>query len=66
MQKALSAGAAWMSSTISPISEASFPVTDWGLTHSDIPYDVAPVRDGAFFRVNDYIDRFFNRWRHYG
>ena len=57
MQQALSAGAAWMNGTIIPISEASIPVTDWGLTHSDITYDVAPVRDGAFFRLNDYIDR---------
>jgi|TARA_A100001015_G_scaffold183907_1_gene204630 branched-chain amino acid aminotransferase len=57
MQQALSAGATWMNGTIITISEASFPVTDWGLTHSDITYDVAPVRDGAFFRLNDYIDR---------
>jgi len=42
MQQALSAGAAWMNGTIIPISEASIPVTDWGLTHSDITYDVAP------------------------
>ena len=55
MQQALSAGAAWMNGTIIPISEASIPVTDWGLTHSDITYDVAPVRDGAFFRLNDFI-----------
>jgi hypothetical protein len=59
MQQALSAGATWMNGTIITISEASFPVKDWGLTHSDITYDVAPVRDGAFFRLNDYIDRFF-------
>ena len=59
MQQALSAGATWMNGTIVTISEASFPVKDWGLTHSDITYDVAPVRDGAFFRLNDYIDRFF-------
>ena len=57
MQQALSAGAAWMNGTIIPISEASIPVTDWGLTHSDITYDVAPVRDCAFFRLNDDIDR---------
>jgi branched-chain amino acid aminotransferase len=59
MQQALSAGAAWMNGNIIPISEASIPVTDWELTHSDITYDVAPVRDGAFFRLIDYIDRFF-------
>jgi branched-chain amino acid aminotransferase len=44
MQQALSVGAAWMNGTIIPISEASIPVTDWGLTHSDITYDVAPAR----------------------
>jgi branched-chain amino acid aminotransferase len=59
MQQALSAGAVWMNGNIIPISEASIPVTDWELTHSDITYDVAPVRDGAFFRLIDYIDRFF-------
>lgn len=59
MQHSLSSGAAWMNGNIIPISEAAIPVTDWGLTHSDITYDVAPVRDGAFFRLNDYIDRFF-------
>ena len=46
-----------MNATIIPISEASITVTDWGLTHSDITYYVAPVRDGAFFRLNDYTDR---------
>jgi|LXNH01.1.fsa_nt_gb hypothetical protein len=46
-----------MNATIIPISEASITVTDWGLTHSDITYDVAPVRDAAFFRLDDYIDR---------
>ena len=44
MQQALSVGAAWMNGAIIPISEASIPVTDWGLTHSDITYDVAPAR----------------------
>ena len=50
MQQALSVGAAWMNSTIIPISEASVTVTDWGLTHGDITYDVVPVRGGAFYR----------------
>ena len=59
MQHALSAGSAWMNDNIIPISEASIPITDWGLTNSDLTYDAAPVRDGAFFRLSDYIDRFF-------
>ena len=54
----LSNGAAWMGGRILPISEAAVPVTDWGLTHSDIGYDVVPVWEGAFFRLDDYLTRF--------
>jgi branched-chain amino acid aminotransferase len=54
----LSLGAAWMRGEILPIAEAKIGVTDWGLTHSDIAYDVVPVVDGAFFRLDDYLDRF--------
>lgn len=48
-----------MNSEIMPISQASIPVTDWGLIHSDITYDVVPVWDGAFFRLGHYLKRFF-------
>ena len=48
-----------MGGQIIPIAEAAIPVTDWGVTHSDIAYDVVPVWKGAFFRLDDYIDRFF-------
>ena len=51
-------GAAWMGGKIMPIAEAVIPVTDWGLTHSDITYDVVHVWDGRFFRMDDYLDRF--------
>ena len=51
-------GAAWMGGKIMPIAEAAIPVTDWGLTHSDITYDVVHVWDGRFFRMDDYLDRF--------
>jgi branched-chain amino acid aminotransferase len=54
----LSNGAAWMNGEIVPISEAKVPVTDWGFTRSDCTYDVASVRNGAFFRLDDYLDRF--------
>ena len=54
----LSQGAAWMQGEILPITEAKIGVTDWGLTHSDVTYDVVPVRDGAFFRLPDYLERF--------
>ena len=33
-------------------------MTDWGLTRSDITYDVVHVWDGAFFRLDDHLARF--------
>ncbi|MGP6085547.1 aminotransferase class IV [Antarctobacter jejuensis] len=54
----LSQGAAWMGGAVIPIAEAKIGVTDWGLTHSDIVYDVVPVVDGGFFRLDDYVARF--------
>lgn len=51
-------GAAWMEGEIIPIGEAKIGVTDWGLTHSDITYDVVPVLGGAFFRLDVYLERF--------
>ena len=56
--KDYSKGAAWMAGDIMPVNEAAIPVTDWGLTHSDITYDVVHVWDGRFFRINDYLERF--------
>ncbi len=47
-----------MGGQIIPITDAAIPVTDWGLTHSDIAYDVVPVWRGAFFRLDDYVTRF--------
>jgi branched-chain amino acid aminotransferase len=54
----LSQGAAWMGGQIMPVSDAKIGVTDWGVTHSDIGYDVVAVWKGAFFRLDDYVDRF--------
>ncbi|UYV38931.1 aminotransferase class IV [Rhodobacteraceae bacterium D3-12] len=51
-------GAAQMAGSLMPISEAKLSVLDWGLTHSDITYDVVPVWEGAFFRLPDYLARF--------
>ena len=53
-----STGAAWMNGDVVPLSEAKISVLDWGLTRSDITYDVVHVCDGAFFRLDDYLDRF--------
>ena len=60
MENDLSLGAAWMSGTVIPISQATIPVNDWGLVHSDITYDVVPVIDGAFFRFDEYLARFLS------
>lgn len=54
----LSKGAAWINGRIVPISEATINVTDWGFTRSDATYDVVGVWDGAFFRLDDHLDRF--------
>ncbi len=54
----LSNGAAWMGGQVIPIKDAKISVTDWGLTRSDITYDVVHVWDGSFFRLEDYLDRF--------
>ena len=43
-----------------PIHEAKLSVLDYGFLHSDATYDVAHVWGGAFFRLGDHLDRFFN------
>ena len=60
MEHNLSLGAAWMNGKVLPISQATIPVNDWGLVHSDITYDVVPVIDGAFFRFDEYLARFLS------
>jgi branched-chain amino acid aminotransferase len=57
-QRLWEAGAAWIDGEIIPISEAKISVLDWGLTHSDITYDVVHAWQGRFFRLNDYLARF--------
>lgn len=47
-----------MDGQIIPIQEAKISVLDWGLTRSDITYDVVHAWEGAFFRLEDYINRF--------
>lgn len=53
-----SKGAAWVRGEVVPIDQASIGVTDWGFTRSDVVYDVVHVWDGAFFRLDDYLQRF--------
>ena len=39
--------------------DAKVSLFDWGFTRSDATYDVASVWKGAFFRLDDHLDRFF-------
>lgn len=54
-----SQGCAWQRGDYVPIAEASIPMTDWGFLRSDATYDVVTVWDGAFFRLDAHLDRFF-------
>jgi len=53
-------GSAFVDEKFVPISEAKISLLDWGFLHSDATYDVAHVRDGKFFRLDDHLDRFFS------
>ena len=53
-------GAAFAEGEFVPLSEARISLFDWGFTRSDATYDVASTWNGAFFRLDDHIDRFFN------
>lgn len=51
-------GAAFIDGEYISVSDAKISVLDWGLTHSDVTYDVVHVRDGSFFRLEDHLMRF--------
>ncbi|MEM7685208.1 MAG: GNAT family N-acetyltransferase [Pseudomonadota bacterium] len=53
-----SRGTAWMNGHLVPIADAKIGVTDWGVTRSDITYDVVSVWEGGFFRLDAHIKRF--------
>lgn len=52
-------GAAYVDGAFVPLSEAKISLFDWGFTRSDATYDVASVWQGAFFRLDDHVDRFY-------
>ena len=54
-----SQGCAFQRGEYVPIGQASIPMTDWGFLRSDATYDVVTVWDGAFFRLDAHLDRFF-------
>jgi branched-chain amino acid aminotransferase len=54
----LSDGAAFIDGEVVAIADARIPITDTGFTRSDLTYDVVGVWRGAFFRLDDHLDRF--------
>jgi len=52
-------GCAFADGAYVPLSEAKISLFDWGFTRSDATYDVASTWQGAFFRLDTHIDRFF-------
>lgn len=52
-------GCAFADGAYVPLSEAKVSLFDWGFTRSDATYDVASTWQGAFFRLDDHIERFY-------
>ena len=53
-----SQGVAYTDGKLVPIEEATVSVLDWGFSRSDVTYDVVHVWKGAFFRLDDHLERF--------
>ena len=53
-------GVAFQDGQYIPVSEAKISVLDYGFLHSDATYDTAHVWNGAFFRLDLHLDRFFS------
>lgn len=51
-------GTAWVDGQVLPIAEARISILDTGFLRSDATYDVVAVWDGAFFRLDDHLERF--------
>jgi branched-chain amino acid aminotransferase len=54
-----SQGCAYQRGAYLPIAQAGIPLTDWGFLRSDATYDVVTAWEGAFFRLDAHLDRFF-------
>lgn len=52
-------GVACLDGQYLPIEEANISILDYGFLHSDATYDVVHVWNGAFFRLDSHLDRFF-------
>lgn len=53
-------GAAFVEGEVVALADAKISLFDWGFTRSDATYDVASVWHGAFFRLDDHLERFFS------
>jgi branched-chain amino acid aminotransferase len=51
-------GAAFAYGQYVPIEEAQVSILDTGFSRSDVTYDVVAVWGGAFFRLQDHLERF--------
>ncbi|MDG2111969.1 MAG: aminotransferase class IV [Actinomycetota bacterium] len=51
-------GCAYVRGGYVPIGDATISLLDAGFARSDVTYDVVGVWDGAFFRLDDHLDRF--------
>jgi branched-chain amino acid aminotransferase len=51
-------GIAFIDGVFVPIDEARIPILDWGFLRSDAVQDTVSVFHGAFFRLDDHLDRF--------
>ncbi len=57
---AFEGGCAFVDGAFVPLSEAKVSLFDWGFTRSDATYDVASTWQGAFFRLDAHMDRFYS------
>jgi branched-chain amino acid aminotransferase len=65
MTQDFSQGCAYQRGEYVPIAQASIPLTDWGFLRSDATYDVVTAWQGAFFRLDAHLDRFFASCRRF-
>ena len=62
MSLPFAAGAAWIDGEFVPARDARIRILDTGFVRSDLTYDVVGVWDGAFFRLDDHLERFKRNW----
>lgn len=51
-------GIAYVDGRYCPVAEARIPLLDWGFLRSDACQDTVSVWDGAFFRLEQHLERF--------